>query len=225
MWKQEPLGGHQADPEQDVPFLVAWRELQATPAARRLLLGVGLGAAGFGMQDVLLEPYGGEVMGLAVGATSLLTALTAGGAVLALAATANQRLRETDPNRMSVFGAIFGAFALVTITLAGPAQAPPLLHAGAVILGFGGGLFAVGTITACMELTEDGASGGLALAQPGALSLGPEIQGRAAGYAVVYQLEIVALFAAAVALGPLVQAGRARTTDSVRSFGLGTMPG
>ncbi len=249
MWKQEPLREFRKRGEDDVPFLEAWSALRSTPAARRLLAGVGLGAAGFGMQDVLLEPYGGEVMGLAVGATSLLTTLTAGGAALALAVTANPRWREADPNRMSVFGAICGAFALVTITLAGPAQAPPLLHAGAIILGFGGGLFAVGTIMACMELPTGG-EGGLALgawgavyatsagvaigigglirdlfSRPGAIAFGPEIQGRLAGYAFVYQLEIVALFLAAIALGPLVQAGRRAPTDSLRPFGLGRMPG
>ena len=36
---------------------------------------VGLGTAAFTMQDVLLEPYGGEILGLSVGATTMLTAL------------------------------------------------------------------------------------------------------------------------------------------------------
>ena len=247
MWKQEPISAAPARDTEDVAFLDAWRRLSSSPSARRLLLGVGLGAVGFGMQDVLLEPYGGEVMGLAVGATSMLTALTAGGAALALAVTASRRWRDAEPHRLAVFGAIFGAFALCTITLAGPAMAPPLLQLGAVILGFGGGLFAIGTITACMELPSDGESGlalgawgavyatsaGLAIGlggfirdlfnQPGAIAFGPEVQGQLAGYAVVYQLEIVALFLAAVALGPLVRGGERR--KSMTPFGLGQMPG
>ena len=37
----------------------------------------------FNMQDVLLEPYGGEILGLSVSATTLLTALWAAGALMA----------------------------------------------------------------------------------------------------------------------------------------------
>ena len=43
------------------------------------------------MQDVILEPYGGEVLGLGVGATTQLTALMAGGAVAAFALAARMR--------------------------------------------------------------------------------------------------------------------------------------
>jgi BCD family chlorophyll transporter-like MFS transporter len=35
----------------------------------RFLLAVGLGTAAFNMQDIILEPYGGEVLGLSVGQT------------------------------------------------------------------------------------------------------------------------------------------------------------
>lgn len=249
MWKQEPLTRPDVAREEDVPFAEAWRRLSSTRSARRLLIGVGLGATGFGMQDVLLEPYGGEVMGLGVGATSILTALTAGGAVLAMAVAASRRWRGSDPHRLAAVGAIVGAFALCAITIAAPAAEPRLLHAGSILLGFGGGLFAVGTISACMELPGGGQSGlvlgawgavyatsaGVAIAigglvrdvfaNQGAFSLGPEVSGPMAGYAVVYQLEIIALFLAAATLGPLVRAGRQQDPDSLRPFGLGHMPG
>ncbi len=63
LWKQEPR-----DPARDrtatartvVPRM-RWRELsRPTDAPARLLLAVGLGTAAFSMQDILLEPYGGE---------------------------------------------------------------------------------------------------------------------------------------------------------------------
>jgi BCD family chlorophyll transporter-like MFS transporter len=249
MWKQEPMSRPEAADSGDIPFSEAWRRLKSTRSARRLLLGVGLGATGFGMQDVLLEPYGGEVMGLAVGATSILTALTAGGAVLAMGVAASERWRRADPNRLAASGAIIGAFALFVIMIAAPADAPRLLHGGSLLLGFGGGLFAVGTIAACMEL-PGGAQSGLVLGAWGAVYatsagvaigigglvrdlftgpagsvFGPGLSGPMAGYAVVYQVEILALFLAAATLGPLVQARGERTNDSLRPFGLGQMPG
>ena len=48
----------------------------------RLLVVVVLGALAFNMQDVLLEPYGGEILGLSVSATTLLTASSAMGALV-----------------------------------------------------------------------------------------------------------------------------------------------
>ena len=42
----------------------------------------------FNMQDVVLEPYGGEILKLSVGATSALTALMAAGALVAFALAA-----------------------------------------------------------------------------------------------------------------------------------------
>jgi MFS transporter, BCD family, chlorophyll transporter len=47
-----------------------------------LLAVVFLGTLAFNMQDVLLEPYGGEILGLPVAATTLLTAGWAAGALL-----------------------------------------------------------------------------------------------------------------------------------------------
>ena len=54
------------------------------PAGLDLRQAMILGTAGFTMQDVLLEPYGGEILGLSVSATTLLTTMWAAGA-LALA--------------------------------------------------------------------------------------------------------------------------------------------
>ncbi len=57
-------------------------DLRAVPDAMRLMLVVALGTLGFNMQDVLLEPYGGEILGLSVSATTLLTASSAMGALV-----------------------------------------------------------------------------------------------------------------------------------------------
>ena len=54
-----------------------WRSFIAQKQARRFLWTVALGTVAFNMQDIVLEPYGGEILGLSVGATSALTALMA----------------------------------------------------------------------------------------------------------------------------------------------------
>ena len=63
-------------------FRDAWNAFATTARTRRRLVATALGTAGFTMQDILLEPYGGKILHLPVGATTALTAMLAiGGGV------------------------------------------------------------------------------------------------------------------------------------------------
>lgn len=254
LWKQEArqeahMPGAAAPPP---PFRAAWRAMVSRNRTGRLLLAVGLGSAGFAMQDVLLEPYGGQVMGMGVGATSFLTAISAAGALAAFALSARMLSAGEDPLRISAWGAVAGVFAFALVVIAGPLTSAPLLRAGAGFIGFGGGLFAVGTLTACMGLGKAGnglavgawgavytTAAGLAVGLGGVLRdlttrlgdlgfLGPALHGPEAGYVVVYHLEILALFMAVVVLGPMVRS-RAPTAQQhggdAQIFGLAELPG
>ena len=108
-------------------FRTAWHELIAVPRTVRLLTAVGLGAAAFNMQDVLLEPYGGEVLGMSVGATTSLTALWALGTLIGLGLAARLLGRDYDPNRLAGFGVVPGLIAFAAVALAGPLGSPALL--------------------------------------------------------------------------------------------------
>ncbi|MBC8050208.1 MAG: BCD family MFS transporter, partial [Chitinophagales bacterium] len=57
-------------------FRETWREFRGNGRSIRVLVAVGLGAAAFSMQDVLLEPYGAQILKLSVSATTALTALS-----------------------------------------------------------------------------------------------------------------------------------------------------
>jgi BCD family chlorophyll transporter-like MFS transporter len=61
----------------DPSFAAVLELLPEGGSALRHLLAVGLGTMAFSMQDVLLEPYGGQVLGLSVAATTKLTATLA----------------------------------------------------------------------------------------------------------------------------------------------------
>ena len=69
LWKQEkvrPMTAEEmARPAR--PSAMPGADLMAGGTAGRLLAVVVLGTLGFNMQDVLLEPYGGEILGLSVG--------------------------------------------------------------------------------------------------------------------------------------------------------------
>ena len=235
LWKQEPRDRQRArETTPREPFAVHWQRFtQAQPQVRRFLVMLGMGTMAFNMQDVILEPYGGEILHLGVGATTQLTALMAGGALLAFGAAARRLARGGDPYRVAAAGVLFGLAGFSAVIFAEPLEAPHLFRAGTALIGFGGGLFSVGTLSAAMGLQGQGMNGlvlgawgavqatcaGGAVALGGALrdgvshlaasgSLGEALQHPATGYATVYHLELGLLFATLIALGPLV--GRAR---------------
>ena len=265
LWKQEPRRPRNPQPHVAPPaFRATWALFVARPRTIRLLVAVGLGAAAFSMQDVLLEPYGGQVLGLGVGDTTSLTALWAAGMLAGFALAARQLGGgqpggqqgggRMDPLRLAGFGGVIGIGAFLCVMFAGPLQLVALLRVGAALIGLGGGLFAVGTLTAAMALTDAAAAGGhngLALgawgavqasAAGGAIALGAllrdlistaaveqafgtTLDSPGTGYACVYGLEILLLFLMLVALGPLVgTSSDAPLHHDPAPFGLSAFP-
>jgi len=239
LWKQErvrPMSREErAQPKPR--FQDAWRDLVAGGQAGRLLAVVAIGTLAFSMQDVLLEPYGGEILGLSVAATTLLTALWALGALVGFGLAARWLARGLDPYRMAARGLVIGLAAFSSVILAEPMGLIALFFAGALLIGLGAGLFAVATLTAAMTMPVGGIAGrGLALGAWGAAqttalglgvltggglrdlvggwaisgALGEALASPATGYSFVYHLEIGLLFITLIALGPLVPAARRR---------------
>ena len=103
------------------------------------------------MQDIVLEPYGGEILHLTVGETTMLTALLAGGALAAFALAARILLHGFDPHRLAACGIVAGLIAFPAVIFAGAIGSPTLFRCGTLLIGFGAGLFAVSTLIAAME--------------------------------------------------------------------------
>ncbi len=249
LWKQEVRqpGGSQASEEEDRAFAVRWTDFTAAPRTRRLLIAVALGAAGFGMQDILLEPYGGQVLGLAVGQTTALTALASMGTLIGLSLAAQALALGKDPARLAGYGALMGIFAFALVVFSAPLHSVALLCLGTTGIGFGSGLFAVCTLTAAMALTEVAGSGlalgvwgavqataaGVGILLSGAIRdgigamamagrLGPGLLSPATGYSIVWHIEIFLLFGSLIALGPLAR--RSGDAQPRARFGLTEFP-
>jgi BCD family chlorophyll transporter-like MFS transporter len=249
LWKQEARNPAATDPARPAPrFRDSWRQFRLGGRSSRVLVAVGLGTAAFSMQDILLEPYGGEILSLTVGQTTLLTALLASGTLTGFGLAARFLGRSTDPYRLAGFGACAGLFAFSAVIFAAPLQSPLLLCAGAAAIGFGGGLFSVGTLTAAMSLARNGQSGlalgawgavqatsaGIAIAIGGGVrdavsslatqgSLGTALNDTSTGYIVVYHIEIALLFATLAAIGPLVRPALEAKRAQAR-FGMAEFP-
>ena len=254
LWKQEPRNRQATAVREDTPsFREVWAIFIARPKTMRLLVAVGLGAAAFTMQDVLLEPYGGQVLGLSVGATTALTALWAVGMLSGFAYAAKRLGDGADPHRLAGFGGVAGIGAFLLVLFAGPLHSVGLLEIGATLIGLGGGLFSVGTLTAAMAISDtetlDGRTG-LALGAWGAVQatsaglaiaigafardligqfaatgrLGAALAGPSTGYGFVYSVEIVLLLATLIALGPLVRRDTSQSVPPGTRFGLMEFP-
>jgi BCD family chlorophyll transporter-like MFS transporter len=249
LWKQEARDpSRTANSEPRPAFVDTWSAFIRVAGARRFLCAVGLGSAAFSMQDILLEPYGGEILHLSVGATTALTGLFAAGALAAFALSAKTLSGNAHPCRLAAYGAVVGVFAFAAVILAAPLDSTTVFRAGTILIGFGGGLFAAGTLSTAMSM-DSGSQNGLALgawgavqatAAGGAIALGGVIRDLVAdlasngllgtalgepavGYSVVYHLEIFLLFATLVAIGPLARF-TAENKPSPK-FGLAEFPG
>ena len=251
LWKQEPRDPARTAKEGPRPsFRESWREFRRETNSTRIFVTVALGTAAFTMQDILLEPYGGQILHLTVGQTTVLTAVFAIGILAGFAHAARSLGRGGNAYQLAALGVLAGVAAFSCVIFSAPLLSPSLLRVGTALIGFGGGLFAVGTLTAAMQLARDGRCGlvlgawgavqataaGIAIALGAGLRecvsslasdgfLGPGLNMPATGYSFVYHVEIALLFATLVAIGPLVRRTHRRVSHSSPKFGLAEFHG
>lgn len=221
LWKQEPrsrLRKPGAPLEQT--FMQAWQSFSQGPDTLRRLLAVGLGTMAFTMEDVLLEPYGGEILNLNVSATTMLTATLALGGLMGFAWASRVLSKGGDAYRMASWGAWIGVPAFVAVIAAPFWTSAYLFALGIFLIGMGGGFFAHGTLTATMQLAPIEQTGlamgawgavqataaGVGMALGGVMRDGfAMISNSFMGYSSVYLFEIMLLAMTLWAMRPLIQ--------------------
>ncbi len=237
LWKQETRNPRRGRPyAPPAKFKMAWKGFIREAGTARRLAAVGIGSLAFSMMDILLEPYGGQLLGMTVGATTRLTATLATGSLLGFAIASYVLSRGEDPFRMANYGAVVGVPAFLLVMLAAPLGNIQMFTVGVSLIGFGAGLFGHGTLTATINLAPK-AQVGLALGawgavQASAAGLGAALGGtlrdlvrisgafsgaasspEAPGYMAVFALEVVLLLWALAAMAPLL---RGRETAAAR---------
>jgi len=232
LWKQETRRpAHRATAGQAPPtFRESWQAFISGANARRRLVAIGAGTMGFSMQDVLLEPYGGLVLGMSVGATTTLTASLALGGLAGFSLASHVLSRGTDPFRMASAGAWMGIPAFALVILAASFQSVTMFTVGVALVGFGAGLFGHGTLTATMNSAPKDQTGlalgtwgavqattaGVAVALGGVLNdivgsmasnglLGASLGGPPTGFVFVYGVEMLMLGVTIVLMSALTR--------------------
>jgi BCD family chlorophyll transporter-like MFS transporter len=249
LWKQEVRTAKRG-PREANGFQHNWRSLMTQTGMRRFLWTVALGTAAFSMQDIILEPYGAEVLGLDVSMTSALTAFSAGGSFLAFILSAQWLSHGMNACRLASAGVVLGLPAFACVIFSAPLDSALLFRAGTVLIGFSSGLFSVGMLVTAMSSHDSRFSGmvlgawgavqatasGVAMAAGGFLrdtiaalagsgAFGNSLNTPATAYSFVYHIEIYMLFVVLIALGPLVRNPLSHEQrQKHHSFGLAELP-
>ena len=256
IWRQEKLRPVEKKNiyKTEATFIPIMRLFLRSQGGRSLLLVVFFGTLGLSMQDILLEPYGGEILGLSVAATTNLTAIWVAGALGGLFISSRSLKRKTGGPIKSIVFALFVAIGgLCSVIMSDPMNLTSLYYFGSFLIGLGTGLFAVSTLIIAMTIPiSKGTGRGLVLgswgaAQATAAGLGIGLggilnditravvgggdltfatQNPAFSYLVVYHLEILLLFFTLVLLGPLSQYLSSLKIEgkSTDRFGFSEMP-
>ena len=223
LWKQEARtrdrrpGYHQ----EDADFMESFRLFCSGDNAMRRLWAVGLGTMAFSMGDILLEPFGGEILHFTVSETTYLTAGLALGGLIGFAWASKVLSQGADPFWMASRGAMVGVPAFLAVLLSASMASATLFTMGAVCIGFGAGLFGHGTLTATMNQAPPGQAGlalgawgavqastaGVAMALGGIIrDLAAQVTHSALAYSTVYGLEVLLLLLTLLVMNPLVKA-------------------
>ncbi len=253
VWRQEQIIINQQKNDKSEKFFLSWKKFISDRKTKSLIWVVFWGTLAFSMQDVLLEPYGGQILGLSVSETTNLTGVWALGALLGLALAANNSKKTISSVSNAMTALLIGIVGFSAIIFSSPMQFPFLYFLGTLFIGFGTGLFSVSLLIIAMALSSKTNLGsgfilgswgaaqalgaGLGIAVGGILRdvvnkialsgyLGSTFENNSIGYIFVYHLEILFIFITLIVLGMLSQEinkGKIKDHDQ-KSFGLTEIP-
>jgi BCD family chlorophyll transporter-like MFS transporter len=161
------------------------------------------------LQQAILEPYGGDVFGLNVRATTSFNAIQIIGVLVGMAVAARVVVPLMGRRGATAAGSIVAAIGLLAIAAAAIGPSMWLLYAGIAAMGLGLGLLNVGSLSLMLDMTAGHTAGlamglwtvahaiadGAATASGGALqTLATAVLGAdASGYGVVFVFEAIGL--------------------------------
>jgi BCD family chlorophyll transporter-like MFS transporter len=189
----------------------AVRALAGNPTARRFFVYLLLVLLSIHAQDVMLEPFGADVLGMPVAQTTRLVSIWGIGVFITLLGGLPV-VRRFGKKRSANWGAALVAAAFGGIIATGLAGLPTAFMAAVLLLGLGGGLMTVSNLSFMIDMTIPEAAGlymgAWGVANFAGQALGNIISGlirdvvlrvtqtSAAGYVAVFGIEIAGLIAA-----------------------------
>lgn len=160
LWKQERLrpdgtviSEHATSPAR-LSLGESLRLLAGMRPLRNLFLVLFIATMAFATHDVLLEPYGGQVLQMSVSATTRLTALWGVAMLVAIPAAGWLLWRGYSAVLPIVLGCAVGALGFLVVGIASDAALVAPFRSGVWLIGMGRGLFIVGSMSLVLALTD-----------------------------------------------------------------------
>ena len=134
VWRQEQIIINQQKNDKSEKFFLSWKKFISDRKTNSLIWVVFWGTLAFSMQDVLLEPYGGQILGLSVSETTNLTGVWALGALLGLALAANNSKKTVSSVSNAMTALLIGIVGFSAIIFSSPMQFPFLYFLGTLFI-------------------------------------------------------------------------------------------
>lgn len=135
------------------------RLLVSKRALRDLFVVLFIATTAFATHDVLLEPYGGQVLQMSVAETTQLTALWGLSMLMAIVLSGWLLWKERSPIVLITAGCALGAAGFLVISISSNAAMVNPFRGGVWLIGMGRGMFIVASIALVMSLTDVGHAG------------------------------------------------------------------
>lgn len=166
LWKQERLkkdGSIETAIAEPVRVrLTLWESVKLL-GGQKVLQGlfaiIFVATMAFAVHDVLLEPYGGEVLGMSVSATMSLTVLWGLTTIVGVAGAGWLLWRKAAPALLMGIGCGIGLLGFAIISYAADGQLVTPFRFGVAFISIGRGVFIVGSVVLVMSLTDINHSG------------------------------------------------------------------
>lgn len=160
LWQQEKLnpdGSIKSDLRTVRVRLSLWESLRLLSnqqVLKGLFVIIFIATTAFATHDVLLEPYGGQVLGMSVSSTMLLTALWGIATLLGVTLAGVFLWRKRAPVLLIGLGCAIGLCGFAVISYASDVALVEPFRLGVVLISLGRGLFLVGSVILVMSLTD-----------------------------------------------------------------------
>ncbi len=165
LWKQErlnPDGTVVSYVDETRVRLSFWESLKLLLGQKSLrdLFGVlFIATMAFATHDVLLEPYGGQVLNMSVAETTQLTAFWGMAMLVAIVLAGWSLWKGVSPLTIIKVGCGVGALGFLVISVASNAEMVNPFRGGVWLIGMGRGIFIVASVALVMSLTTVGHAG------------------------------------------------------------------
>ncbi len=133
----------------------------ANPRARRYAIFLAVSAFFAFMQDAILEPFGGDVFGLAVGQTTRFNAYWGTGVIVGMVGTLILTRRRRPDQQVSTtsWGLVLLGLPLLLLGAVALREALPMVMPTLIFFGLGFGIFTVGGVSLLMAVNQESQAG------------------------------------------------------------------